>query len=124
LDVTFHVYKAQTAYRKTDPGPPDFYVSVLDARQSVVPSELQLHSLLAQTPYHVPAQGQSLPRRLKEGHRNIILAVVDQGVISFLSIADAGFGCEKLWAAKKPRMDKFKAAHKGKGGAGSKAKSR
>jgi len=123
LDVTFHVYKTQGAYKKTNPGPPDFYISVLDARQSVVPSEPQLQSLLAQTPYHAPVQSQSLSRRLKDGHRNVILAVVDQGVTSFLSIADAGFSCEKLWAAKEIRMEKIKGPYKGNSASGSKSKS-
>lgn len=35
--------------------------------------------------------------RLRHGWRNVILAVVDQGVVSFLRVGDARFGGEKLY---------------------------
>lgn len=35
--------------------------------------------------------------RLRHGYRNVILAVVDQGVTSFLRIADVSFGKERLY---------------------------
>lgn len=34
---------------------------------------------------------------LKHGWRNVILAVVDQGVVSYIRVADCGFAREKLW---------------------------
>lgn len=98
--MTFHVYKPDSSYKKTQPGPPDFYVSVVDARCSNIPSELELDGLLRQTPYHSPAQKPSMYQKLKDGYRNVILAVVDQGVISFLNVSDSGFGCERLWIDK------------------------
>jgi tRNA-splicing endonuclease subunit Sen54 len=97
LNVTFNVYKPEAGYKKTDPGLPEFYVSVIDARSSDVPSEPYLDGLLSQTPFHAPGQNQSVHRRLKDGYRNVILAVVDQGIISFLNVSDAGFGLEKIW---------------------------
>ena len=100
MDITFHVYKPDSSYKKTQPGPPDFYISVVDASSSNIPSEPDLNALLLQTPYHAPAEKQSIYPKLKHGYRNVILAVVDQGVISFLNVSDAGFGCERL------RMDK------------------
>jgi len=95
MNVTFHVYKPDNSYKKTQPGPPHFYISVVDARRSNIPSEPDLDALLRQTPYHIPAEKQSIYRKLKDGYRNVILAVVDQGVISFLNVSDAGFGCER-----------------------------
>ncbi|KAI9836455.1 MAG: hypothetical protein M1819_001487 [Sarea resinae] len=35
--------------------------------------------------------------RLRHGYRHVILAVVDQGVVSYLRVAEAGFGRERLW---------------------------
>jgi tRNA-splicing endonuclease subunit Sen54 len=35
--------------------------------------------------------------RLRHGYRNVILAVVDQGVTSFLRVADVAFGKERLY---------------------------
>jgi len=103
MNVSFHVYKPDNAYKKTQPGPPDFYISVVDARHSNIPSEPDLDALLRQTPYHAPAGKQTIYRKLKNGYRNVILAVVDNGVISFLNVSDAGFGCERLWENKNPR---------------------
>jgi len=36
-------------------------------------------------------------QRLRHGYRNVILAVVDQGVVSYLRVADAGFGQERIY---------------------------
>jgi len=86
----------------------------VDARRSNIPSEPDLDTLLRQTPYHSPAEKQSIYRKLKDGHRNVILAVVDQGVISFLNISDAGFGCEKLRIDKNSnKMGNLKGGFKG-----------
>lgn len=38
--------------------------------------------------------------RLRHGWRNVILAVVDQGVVSYLRIGEAGFAGEKLYEQK------------------------
>ena len=35
--------------------------------------------------------------KLKHGYRNVILAVVDQGVVSYIQLSDAGFGKEKIY---------------------------
>lgn len=40
--------------------------------------------------------------KFRNGHKNVILAVVDQGVTSYLRIADSGFGKEKLYERKGP----------------------
>lgn len=40
--------------------------------------------------------------RLRHGYRNVILAIVDQGVVSYLRVGDAAFGKEKLFENVKP----------------------
>lgn len=101
LNVTYHVYKGRPGYKKTAPGPPDFYFSVINARQTSLPTEPQLDALLRQTPYHPPDPKHNLYKKLKEGYRNVILAVVDQGVTSFIDVSDSGFEQEKLWGREK-----------------------
>ena len=49
--------------------------------------------------------------RLRHGYRNVILAVVDQGVVSFLRVGDAAFGREKIYKDKAVQGGK-----KGRGG--------
>jgi tRNA-splicing endonuclease subunit Sen54 len=102
LSITWHVYKTDPKFKKSAPGPPDFYVFVLSARDTLVPTDLELDVLLQQTPYHVPNPQDDLNKKLKLGYRDVVLAIVDQGVISFIDISDAGFGCEKLWG-REPR---------------------
>ncbi|KAL1959142.1 hypothetical protein VTO42DRAFT_2929 [Malbranchea cinnamomea] len=102
--VAFHVYKPSTVFRKSNPGPPDFRLAVISTRENpTLPSLADLSALLASTPL-CPPQGEKMDRllymRLRHGWRNVILAIVDQGVVSFLRVSDAGFGIEKLYAAK------------------------
>jgi tRNA-splicing endonuclease subunit Sen54 len=97
LTVTWHVYKSSPSFKKTAPGPPDFYIAVMSARDTSLPTDLELDALLRQTPYHAPKADEGLVKKLKGGYRDVILAIVDQGVTSFIDISDAGFGCERLW---------------------------
>lgn len=70
-----------------------------------MPTLFQLGTLLESTPLD-PPRGEKMDRmlymRLRHGYRNVILAVVDQGVVSFLRVADAAFGKEKIYAEKPP----------------------
>ncbi|KAK2746966.1 tRNA-splicing endonuclease subunit sen54 [Myotisia sp. PD_48] len=93
--VAFHVYKPSTPFKKSNPGPPDFRLAVIDARtHPIVPTLEELSNLLETTPLD-PPQGEKMDRllymRLRHGFRNVILAIVDQGVISYLRISDSGF---------------------------------
>lgn len=112
--VVFHVYKPSTQVRKSAPPPPDFRIAVVNTRtQTTIPSASQLGALLESTPLD-PPRGEKMDRllymRLRQGYRNVILGVVDQGVVSFLRVGDAAFGKEKLYA------DKFGPKQPGKGG--------
>lgn len=66
---------------------------------------MQLGALLESTPLD-PPRGEKMDRllymRLRHGYRNVILAVVDQGVVSFLRVGDAAFGKEMIYAEKGP----------------------
>ena len=98
--VTYHVYKPSPKFKKSTPGPPDFRVAVVSARQTSLPTLSQLNFLIASTPYD-PPRGDAQPyQKLKHGYRNVLIAVVDQGVVSYMRFADAAFGCERLYERK------------------------
>ena len=99
--VTYHVWKpGSQTFKKSAPGDPDFRIAVINARETTVPSLEQLSALLETTPYDPPLETAQLYQKLKHGYKNVILAVVDQGVVSYLRIADAAFGREKLYERK------------------------
>ncbi|WPH04580.1 putative tRNA-splicing endonuclease subunit sen54 [Acrodontium crateriforme] len=96
--VTYHVWKpGSMTFKKSAPGTPDFRIAVVDARKTRVPSLEQLGDLLEASPYDPPREGAPFSQKLKNGYKNVILAVVDQGVTSYLRIADSAFGRERLY---------------------------
>lgn len=102
--VVFHIYKPSTVLKKTALPPPDFRVAVVNAReQTTIPTLAQISALLESTPLD-PPRGEKMDRllymRLRHGYRNVVLAVVDQGVVSYIRVADAAFGKEKLFEGK------------------------
>ena len=104
--VVFHVYKPSTPFRKSAPPPADFRVAVVNARETAVPTLAQMSALLESTPLD-PPKGIKMDRvlslRLRQGYRSVILAVVDQGVVSYLRVADSAFGKEKLYKLQGPK---------------------
>ncbi|KAJ5329626.1 hypothetical protein N7452_010016 [Penicillium brevicompactum] len=99
--IVFHVWKPSTPYKKSAPPAPDFRLAVLSTRdQTTMPTMSQLGALLESTPLDPPS-GEKMERmmymRLRHGYRHVILAVVDQGVVSYLRVADSAFGKEKLY---------------------------
>ncbi|CAK7565726.1 MAG: tRNA-splicing endonuclease subunit sen54 [Sporothrix epigloea] len=138
--IVYHVWKAgasaatagtgsSTAFSKTRPPPPDFFLAVADAHTTSIPSLDQITELLASVP-PLPTRNQiasksmktgattlknvkfssfatafpPLPliyRRLKLGRRCLIIAVVDHGIVNFMRFADGTFGVDPLW----PRFD-------------------
>lgn len=74
-----------------------------------MPTVSQLGALLESTPLD-PPRGEKMDRllymRLKHGYRNVILAVVDQGVVSYLRVSDAAFGKEKNYERAAPKGGK------------------
>ena len=65
----------------------------------------QLSALIESSPYD-PPRGEKMERnvytRLRQGYRSAILAIVDQGVVSYLRFADAGFSREKIFENQGP----------------------
>jgi tRNA-splicing endonuclease subunit Sen54 len=103
--ITYHVYKpGSTTYKKSDPGPPDFRIAVVNGRENPVPTLEQISSLLETTPYDPPLENVQLYGKLRWGYKNVILAIVDQGVTSYLRVADTVFGKERIYerASKGP----------------------
>ncbi|KAJ5125647.1 hypothetical protein N7476_010017 [Penicillium atrosanguineum] len=104
--VIFHVYKPSTPIKKSAWPIPDFRIAIVNTReQTSIPTLAQIGALLESTLLD-PPRGEKMDRlmymRLRHGYRNIILAVVDQGVTSFLRVSDAAFGKEKLYENKGP----------------------
>ncbi|EAQ83770.1 hypothetical protein CHGG_10174 [Chaetomium globosum CBS 148.51] len=74
--------------------PPDFQLAVVDAQASSVPTGAEITALLGATP---PAPGKPewtgpgrIYARLKHGYRNVLVAVVDHGVINYMRFAEGG----------------------------------
>ncbi|KAI4165541.1 MAG: hypothetical protein LQ342_000953 [Letrouitia transgressa] len=110
LRPCFHLWKPSQNFRKSAPGPPDFQSAVLNAREEDFPTLQQLDGLLQSVPYDPPLENDTrIYQNLKHGFRNVLLAVVDQGVVSFLRIADAGFATQKIY-------ERIRRGNKGKRG--------
>ena len=107
--LTFDVYKPAGRFRKTARGPPDYRIAVINARETDVPTLSQLNDLLVTTPHNPPTPNMQVYQKLKHGSRNVILAVVDNGIPSYIRIADACFAEEKLY-------DRLGKGPRGKGG--------
>ena len=114
--ITYHVWKPSTAYRKSNPPAPDFRVAVLDARETSVPTMSQIGTLLDSMPDEELPKDKPLEARLKHGKRNVILAVVDMGVVSYLRFSEAAFGGEKLFENKSKKRQWKKGGQRGNGG--------
>ncbi|KAF2704502.1 hypothetical protein K504DRAFT_506983 [Pleomassaria siparia CBS 279.74] len=107
--ITFDVYKAATKFKKSERGTPDFRISVINARETSIPTAAQLNDLLATMPYDPPNPADNMDRKLLHGSRNVILAVVDNGIPSYMRFADVPVSDERLYE----RSDR---APRGKGG--------
>ncbi|KAH7336310.1 tRNA-splicing endonuclease subunit sen54 N-term-domain-containing protein [Rhexocercosporidium sp. MPI-PUGE-AT-0058] len=141
--VVFHLWKPSRipTFAKSNPGIPDFRVAVVDARSSSIPSLTDVASLLESTPWDPPDpalpnfKGPSkLYQRLRQGWRNVVLAVIDQGVISYLRLGEVAFGEEKLyerfdqgtspWRGKNPGGGRGRGGARGRGRGGGRGRGR
>ncbi|EXJ75099.1 uncharacterized protein A1O5_01795 [Cladophialophora psammophila CBS 110553] len=100
--IHFHVWKPNVSatYKKTSPPPEDYRICVVDARSTPsMPSLSEIGPLLDAQPEDSLSRAQAgrLETRLKYGRKNVLLAVVDMGVVSYLRLSDACFGAEKLY---------------------------
>ncbi|TVY55092.1 putative tRNA-splicing endonuclease subunit tsp-5, partial [Lachnellula suecica] len=117
--VIFHLWKPTKIphFQKSNPGVPDFRVAIANARTTCVPSLNQITSLLESTPWDPPNAGQGIRntyQKLKHGWRNVVLAVIDEGVISYLRFGETAFGEEQLFE----KFDRGASAGNKRGGRG------
>lgn len=116
--VTYHVWKPRPNFKKSAPGPPDFYICVVSTLDTKLPSLAEVDGLFKDIPEvdRATARQKGLYQGLKEGRRNVILATVDYGVISYMKFSDSRFGDEML-EVDPPAKGKGKPGNKGgKGG--------
>jgi tRNA-splicing endonuclease subunit Sen54 len=107
----FDVYRTTAKFRKSARGPPDFRICVVNARETTIPTAAQLNDLFAQVPEDKPKEGEQLYKKLKHGRKNVILAVVDCGIPSYIRLADSPFGEERIY-------ERSSGGGRGKGGRG------
>ncbi|ETS79323.1 hypothetical protein PFICI_09176 [Pestalotiopsis fici W106-1] len=123
FDIFFHVFKSRPSFSKASPPPPDFRISVVNARTTSVPTITELSALLESTPWDPPDERMAaglgpgfMQKRLKHGWRNAIVAVVDSGFTSYLRFTEMAFGEERLYETfDRPQG---KGGKKGRGGPG------
>jgi tRNA-splicing endonuclease subunit Sen54 len=124
--LVFDIWKPSRipSFAKSKPGTPDVRVAVVSSRSTTVPSLTQLLCLVESTPWDPPGKEWTGPeksyQRLKHGFRNVVLAIVDEGVTSYLRISEAAFGEEKLFS----RFDGSKRGGARKGGGRGRGKGR
>ncbi|KAK3315084.1 tRNA-splicing endonuclease subunit sen54-like protein [Apodospora peruviana] len=99
--IHYHVWKSAQKWSKLRHPAPAFYLAVVDAQETAVPALDEIAGLIEATP---PAPGKAewtgpgrMYARLKHGHRNVLVAVVDHGVINYMRFAEGAFGEEELF---------------------------
>lgn len=103
--VIFHLWKPARipTFAKSNPGTPDFRIAVVNARTTSVPTLTQVTSLLESTPFDPPSGpmvgrgARNLYTRVRKGYRSVVVAVVDEGLISYLRFGEGAFGAEPLF---------------------------
>ncbi|KAK0385917.1 hypothetical protein NLU13_7092 [Sarocladium strictum] len=100
--VFYHIWKpSPTPFSKKNPPAPDFRIAVSDTLNSFVPSLDEITKLLDSQPYEPPPESMQangkLYQRLKHGHRNVLVAVVDSGLVNFIRFGEGAFGEEELF---------------------------
>lgn len=81
----FLVWKPGSAFRKSAPPPADYKIRVKSA-DIPVPSASEMHSDFTLTSVNLSTK-QNLVQRMREGYRSFIYAVVDNGIVSFIRVA-------------------------------------
>ncbi|KAK3387176.1 tRNA-splicing endonuclease subunit sen54-like protein [Podospora didyma] len=101
FEIHYHIWKTAQKWTKIRHPAPDFYMAVVDAQESAVPSFEEITALIDATPLAPGKPEWSGPgrlyARLKHGHRNVLVAVVDHGVINYMRFAEGAFGEELLF---------------------------
>lgn len=101
-------------FSKRSPREPDFRIAVTDTTTTGVPSLEEIDHLLLSTPYCPPPEAMHgnpgrMYQRLKHGHRNVLVAIVDRGLVNFMRFAEGAFGEELVF-------ERYDAKRGGRGG--------
>lgn len=119
--IQYHIWKPGTpGWSKTKPPTaPEHYLAIVDANDTSVPTRQEICALLDTMPYAPPPSrsergGRTMHQRLKHGHRNVLVAVVDHGVVNYIRFAEGAFSEEPLY----PLFDANREPRGGKGGSG------
>jgi tRNA-splicing endonuclease subunit Sen54 len=104
--IAFNAWKPSTSYKKSSPPPPDYRISVVDARATSVPALEQIGTLLDTMPNDEPAAHERAEKKIKHGKRSVFIAIVDVGVVSYLRFGEAGIGEYKIFEEKAARASK------------------
>ncbi|EEB05729.1 tRNA-splicing endonuclease subunit Sen54 [Schizosaccharomyces japonicus yFS275] len=119
----FDVYKPSASFKKSAPGEPDFTVCVVNAHTTCVPTLQHLDALFRSVPLKESTSNNPM-QRIKEGRRQIIIAIDDGGVISYMKFGDV-FMNEKMYLLKpkerrraRPKGKETTASNRGKALAG------
>lgn len=96
LKLSFDIWKPNTRFRKSKPGPCDFQLAIVNARETGLFQMHDVDNLFSSLALDERTPQKQQFNRLIHGSRRFILAVVDLGVISFLSVGDTSFGSEPV----------------------------
>lgn len=118
--IRYLVWKpGAAAWSKTRPPAPDYRLAIVDAHETSVPEGEELAALLASAPHDpppaTPARGHVVHARLKHGHRNVLVAVVDHGVTNYMRFGEGAFGEELLYKNFDPENRKSRGGKRGGG---------
>ncbi|CEJ91558.1 hypothetical protein VHEMI07260 [[Torrubiella] hemipterigena] len=101
-------------FSKRSPREPDFRIAVTDTTDTGLPTLEEVEGLLQSTPYCPPPDAMRgnpgrMYQRLKHGHRNVLVAIVDRGLVNYMRFAEGAFGEELVF-------ERYDAKRGGRGG--------
>lgn len=100
ISLTFDIWKPDPKFSKKTPPPPDFQVIVKNTNKYNLPTLSQLREIFSNTQYKDKNKNfdeQQQQKRLKNGYRYILIAMIDYGIINFVKVSEADFGSEDVW---------------------------
>lgn len=108
--ITFDIWKPDPKFSKKSPPTPDFQVLVRNTNKYSFPTLSQLRSIFQGTNIKKgkDVEERQQQRRLKEGYRYVLIALIDYGIINFVKVSEADFGSENVWYVPSPKDSKPK----------------